>query len=58
MEYVGTRTQWPPTDFTDLLKSVTTLLKNNAVRAPRTPAIVLKALQVCRNDGVKMMGLK
>ncbi len=46
VEYVGTRTQWPPTDFSGLLKSVTRLLKNNAVRAPRTPAIVFKALQV------------
>lgn len=57
VEYVGTRTRWPPTDFTGLLKAVTTLLKNNAIRAPRTPVIVLKALQV-RNLKYCMEGLR
>lgn len=46
MEYVGTRTQYPPTDFSGLQKSVEELLRNNAVRAPRQPEVVLKALQV------------
>lgn len=46
VEYVGTRTQHPPTDFSGLQKSVEELLRNNAVRAPRQPEVVLKALQV------------
>lgn len=46
MEYIGTRTKNPPTNFRGLLESVNALLKNNAVRAPRTLAIILKALQV------------
>ena len=46
VEYVGTRTQYPPTDFSGLQKSVEELLRNNAVRAPRQPEVVLKALQV------------
>lgn len=46
VEYVGTRTQRLPTDFSALQKSVWSLLQNNAVRAPRSPDIVLTALQV------------
>ena len=46
VEYVGTRTRYPPTDFSGLQKSVEELLRNNAVRAPRQPEVVLKALQV------------
>ena len=49
VEYVGTRTQYPPTDFSGLQKSVEELLRNNAVRAPRQPEVVLKALQVIYN---------
>lgn len=46
VEYVGTRTSLPPTDFSGLRSSVAELLRNNAVRAPRRPEVVLKALQV------------
>ena len=46
LEYIGTRTTTPPTDFSGLLQRVEALLKNNAVRAPRKPGVVLKALQV------------
>ena len=46
VEYVGTRTKQPPTNFGGLLNSVTVLLKNNSVRAPRTLGVIWKALQV------------
>ena len=46
VEYVGTRTLTPPTDFSGLLQCVSSLLKNNSVRAPRPPAVVMTALQV------------
>ena len=44
--YVGTRTAYPPTDFSGLQQCVSGLLKNNAVRAPRAPDVVFKVLQV------------
>eukprot|EP00731_Ephydatia_muelleri_P028164 Em0019g1037a len=46
IEYVGTRTQTPPTDFSYFCKAVTDLLKNNAIRSPRQPEVILTALQV------------
>ena len=52
VEYVGTRTPCPPTDFSVLQRSVLQLLLNNAVRAPKSPGIVLRALQV---SGIKCM---
>ena len=46
IEYVGTRTQHSPTDFSSLSRAVTDLLKSNAIRAPRQPEVILTALQV------------
>ena len=46
MEYVGTQTPSPPTDFTGLQKRLRELLSNNSVRAPRTPDVILAGLQV------------
>lgn len=46
IEYVGTRTQQPPTDFSCFCKAVTDLLKNNAIRSPRQPEVILTTLQV------------
>ncbi|CAH1791150.1 unnamed protein product [Owenia fusiformis] len=44
--YVGTRTVKPPTKFEGLLKTVKSLLHNNSVRSPRSPAVIFKALTV------------
>lgn len=46
IEYVGTQTLTPPTDFGSLQKRMRELLSNNSVRAPRTPDIVMAGLQV------------
>lgn len=46
IEYIGVQTITPPTDFTLLKKCLTKLLQNNSVRAPRTPDVILKSLQV------------
>lgn len=46
VEYVGTRTTHPPTDFLGLQHCVSGLLRNNAVRVSRAPNVVIKALQV------------
>ena len=46
IEYVGTQTLAPPTDFTPLQKRMRELLSNNSVRAPRTPDIVIAGVQV------------
>ncbi len=46
LEYVGTRTRAPPTDFRGLLLSTKSHLRNINVRAPRKPSVVYKALKV------------
>ncbi len=46
IEYVGTKTLSPPTDFTQLQQRMKELLGNNSVRAPRTPDIIIAGLQV------------
>lgn len=46
IEYVGTQTLAPPTDFTPLQRRMKDMLSNNSVRAPRTPDIVINGLQV------------
>ena len=46
IEYVGTRTQHPPTDFSSFCKAVADLLNNNAIRAPRQLEVIFTALQV------------
>ena len=45
-EYVGTRTQVPPTDFGSLRRSLSDLLLNNSVRTPRSLEVILLALKV------------
>lgn len=52
VEYVGTRTAYPPTDFSGLQHCVSGLLRNNAVRASRAPHVVIKALQVVYHNVV------
>ncbi|XP_046904129.1 zinc finger FYVE domain-containing protein 1-like [Hypomesus transpacificus] len=45
IQYRGTRTSTPPTDFGGLRHNLEQLLDNNATRSPRTPLIIFKALQ-------------
>jgi len=46
VQYVGTQTITPPTDYSQLLQIVNQQVKNTSQRAPRQPAIVFSALQV------------
>lgn len=46
VQYLGTQTLSPPTDFSGLQNKLEQLLDNNATRSPRTPLIIYKALQV------------
>ncbi|XP_007234581.2 zinc finger FYVE domain-containing protein 1 [Astyanax mexicanus] len=45
VQYVGTQTITPPTDYSQLLEVIRQQVKNTASRAPRQPAIVYSALQ-------------
>uniref|UniRef100_A0A8C4Q453 Zinc finger, FYVE domain containing 1 n=1 Tax=Eptatretus burgeri TaxID=7764 RepID=A0A8C4Q453_EPTBU len=45
IQYVGTRTFNPPTDFGGLLYVIEKHLENNSTRAPRHPSVVYKALE-------------
>lgn len=46
VQYWGTQTLSPPTDFCGLQNKLEQLLDNNATRSPRTPVVIFKALQV------------
>lgn len=46
VQYVGTQTITPPTDYTRLLEAVRQQVKNTHTRSPRQPAIVFQALEV------------
>lgn len=46
VQYVGTQTITPPTDYSQLQQIVNQQVKNTSQRAPRQPAIVFSALQV------------
>uniref|UniRef100_A0A3B3D0R4 Zinc finger, FYVE domain containing 1 n=1 Tax=Oryzias melastigma TaxID=30732 RepID=A0A3B3D0R4_ORYME len=45
LQYCGTRTYNPPTDFSGLLRSLEHLLDNNSTRSPRSAGVIYKALQ-------------
>ncbi|TWW72199.1 zinc finger FYVE domain-containing protein 1-like [Takifugu flavidus] len=45
VQYLGTQTLSPPTDFGGLQNKLEQLLDNNATRSPRTPVVIYKALQ-------------
>lgn len=45
IQYRGTRTHNPPTDFSGLLRSVEQQLDNNSTRSPRSAGVIHKALQ-------------
>jgi len=46
IQYRGTRTYNPPTDFSGLLRSLEHQLDNNTTRSPRSASVIYKALQV------------
>ncbi|XP_066280144.1 zinc finger FYVE domain-containing protein 1-like isoform X1 [Branchiostoma lanceolatum] len=46
IEYIGTRTKTPPTDFKGLQSAVKKHLSNGTVRSPRAPAVIFHALKV------------
>lgn len=46
VQYWGTQTLSPPTDFRGLQNKLEQLLDNNATRSPRTPLVIFKALLV------------
>lgn len=46
VQYWGTQTLSPPTDFSGLQNKLEQLLDNNTTRSPRTPVVIFKALQV------------
>lgn len=45
VQYVGTQTITPPTDYSKLQQAVAQQVQNTATRSPRQPAIVYSALQ-------------
>uniref|UniRef100_A0A8B9GZP7 Zinc finger FYVE-type containing 1 n=1 Tax=Astyanax mexicanus TaxID=7994 RepID=A0A8B9GZP7_ASTMX len=45
IQYRGTRTYNPPTDFNGLLRSVESQLDNTTTRSPRSASVIYKALQ-------------
>lgn len=46
VQYVGTQTITPPTDYTRLIEAVGQQVKNTHTRSPRQPGIVFQALEV------------
>lgn len=46
VQYVGTQTITPPTDYSRLLEAVKQQVKNTHTRSPRQPGIVFHALEV------------
>lgn len=46
VQYVGTQTITPPTDYNGLLDAVRQQVKNTHTRSPRQPGIVFRALEV------------
>ncbi|MBN3326232.1 ZFYV1 protein, partial [Atractosteus spatula] len=45
IQYRGTRTYNPPTNFSGLLRTLEQQLSNNTMRSPRPPRVIFKALQ-------------
>lgn len=46
LQYVGTKTSQPPTNFRTLLLAVKSQLRNISVRSPRKPGVIYNALKV------------
>lgn len=56
IQYRGTRTYNPPTDFSGLLRSLEQQLDNNTTRSPRSASVIYKALQVIIRKCLKKCG--
>lgn len=54
VQYVGTQTIAPPTDYTRLLEAVRQQVANTHTRSPRQPAIVFQALEVSGRSEVTL----
>lgn len=52
VQYVGTQTITPPTDYNRLLEAVRQQVKNTHTRSPRQPGIVFQALEVSGGPSV------
>lgn len=52
VQYVGTQTITPPTDYNRLLEAVMQQVKNTHTRSPRQPGIVFQALEVSGGPSV------
>ncbi|XP_071787643.1 zinc finger FYVE domain-containing protein 1-like [Asterias amurensis] len=46
VQYIGTQSVTPPTDFRGLRKAILAHVRNSSVRSPRPPAVVYSALKV------------
>ncbi|KAM7368087.1 hypothetical protein PAMP_014338 [Pampus punctatissimus] len=55
IQYRGTRTYNPPTDFSGLLRSLEQQLDNNTTRSPRSASVIYKALQACYEGGKEVI---
>ena len=47
VQYIGTQTIVPPTDFSKLQRAVKDTIENSAVRSPRPLSVIFQALVVC-----------
>lgn len=52
VQYVGTQTITPPTDYSRLLEAVRQQVRNTHTRSPRQPGIVFHALEVSGGPSV------
>lgn len=46
LRYVGIQTKQMPTDYSVIRKALALELENTAVRSPRTPEVIFKAIDV------------
>lgn len=57
LQYCGTRTYNPPTDFSGLLRRLERQLDNNSTRSPRSAGVIYRALQVRRSVSQTAFGV-
>lgn len=46
LRYIGIQTQHPPTDYNSIRNAVNSEIENTAVRSPRQPDVIFKAIDV------------
>lgn len=49
LRYIGIQTKQAPTDYSVIRKSLLLELENTAVRSPRPPEVIFKAIDVIRS---------